>query len=153
MWAERLHSTELPSLHDLDFEAILLTHAKLYTLADYMLLTTLKVQAFQRLQSLLGFISAPSIYASPPDVAILNLPLINTPLIGNLITLVRYIYRNTPQLKSENEPLRDLISTFIAEHYEQFGDDQREVASLMVEGGEFQEDLHSKMRRPLKLLT
>ena len=45
VWAERLYFSELPSFNYLNFEGGLLVHAKLYTLADYLLLPTLKAQA------------------------------------------------------------------------------------------------------------
>ena len=130
----------------LDFEAALLTHAKLYALADYMLLPTLQAQVFQRLKALLVFISAPHTlsYLSFPSP---SEPIANTPVIGNILTLVRYVYGNTIGLESEKEPLRNLISTFIALHYDQFDDEGGEVVRFMEQGGDFQADLHDKLRR------
>ena len=130
----------------LDFQASLLTHAKLYALADYMLLPTLKAQSFQRLKALLLFISAPT-YSSAANTATLSLPVTNTPVIGNIVALVRYVYANTTRLESEDEPLRGLISTFIALHYDQFDDEGGEVSELVKQGGDFVVDLHDKVRR------
>lgn len=130
----------------LDFEAALLTHAKLYALADYMLLPALQAQIFQRLKALFLFISAPA-YTSSSGAATLSLPLGNTPVIGNIITLIQYVYANTTRLESEDEPLRELISTFIALHYDQFDDEGGEVLEFMAQGGEFQGDVHDKVRR------
>lgn len=123
----------------LDFEAALLAHAKLYALADYMLLPTLQAQIFQRFRNLLFFICS--------GVTVLRLPLANTPVIGNLITLIRYVYANVTRLESEKEPLQDLISTFIALHYDHFDDKGGEVLQFMKQGGDFQRDLHEKVRR------
>ena len=125
------------------FEATLLAHAKLYALADYMLLPTLQAQAFQRLKDLLGFISA-NIY-TPPSV-VLHL-FRGQAVVDDILTLVRHVYANTTGLVSEGEPLRELISTFVAQHHDQFEDDKGEGLKLMGQGGDFPGDLHDKVRR------
>lgn len=130
----------------LNFEAALLTHARLYALADYMLLPALQAQIFQRLKALFSFISTAA-YTSSSGVATLSLPLANTPVIGNIITLIQYVYANTTRLESEDEPLRELISTFVALHYDQFDDEGGEVLEFMAQGGDFQGDVHDKVRR------
>lgn len=108
-----------------DFEASLLAHAKLYALADYVLLPALQAQAFYRLRILLLFITAPSVIFprftwDPTSIA-------NTPVVGNIITLVRYVYTNTTKSESEEEPLRELITTFIALNYDQFENQRGEI--------------------------
>ena len=130
----------------LNFEAALLTHARLYALADYILLPALQAQVFQRLKALFLFISAPT-YTSSSGVLTFSLPLANTPVIGNIITLIRYVYANTTRLENEDEPLRELISTFIALYYDQFDDEGGEVLEFMAHGGDFQGDVHDKVRR------
>ncbi|CAF9935201.1 hypothetical protein IMSHALPRED_010136 [Imshaugia aleurites] len=139
-WAAKF--TETPC--DLNFEATLLAHAKLYALADYMLLPTLQAQAFQRLKDLLGFISA-KVYTPPshPGVLVFRDPAV----VDDILTLVRYVYANTTGLESEEEPLRKLVSTFVAQNYDQFEDDKGEVLKLMGQGGDFPGDLHNKVRR------
>lgn len=121
-----------------NFEASLLAHAKLYALADYVLLPNLQAQAFQHLKALLLFISSPKFAKRL---------ITNTTVIVNLLRLVQYVYANTARLESEEEPLRELISTFIALHDDHFVDDGGEVSRLMEQGGDFQGDVHDKVRR------
>ena len=125
----------------LNFEDTLLAHAKLYSLADYMLLPVLQAHAFQRTKAVLLFMHTYYLpllgpYSSP----------FNQPVIVNIITVIRYVYANTVRLVSEEEPLRELISTFVALNYDQFGDNGRVVRKFMGQGGDFQEELHDKMR-------
>lgn len=57
------------------------------------------------------------------------------------------MYANTTKLESEEEPLRELISTFIALHYDQFGNEEGEVLRFMEQGGDLPGDVHDKVRR------
>ena len=125
----------------LNFEGTLLAHAKLYSLADYMLLPVLQAQVFQRLKSVLLFIHTSYLRSQG-----FNLPADHQPVILNIITLIRYVYANTVRLVSEEEPLRELISTFVAFNYDKFKDDEGVVRKFMGQGGDFQEDLHDKMQ-------
>ena len=68
-------------------------------------------------------------------------------MIGNLLTLIQYAYANTTGLESEEEPLRELISTFIVLNYDQFTDVGDRVQTFMEQGGDFHGDVHDKMRR------
>ena len=123
------------------FEATLLAHAKLYALADYMLLPDLQAQVFQRLKAVLLMTSGPSQFPG------LGLPIPNEPVIGDIIKLIRYVYENTTKLESVEEPLRELISTFVAFNYDQFRDEGRVVRKFMEEGGEFHGDVYVKVAR------
>ena len=138
-WAKRFEQD--PST--LNFEATLLAHAKLYALADYMLLPALQAQAFDRLKAVLTVIS-PCPYTFYPAFRI---PIANLPVIGNLVTLIQYVYANTTRLESKEEPLRELVSTFIVSNYDQFSDDGGLVQTFMEQGGDFHGDVHDKMRR------
>ncbi len=69
-----------PRSNTLTYEVTLLCHAKLYALADYMILADLQAQAFRRLQNTLDFIN--------------NFEAL-TPVVNDLVKLVRYIYANT----------------------------------------------------------
>ena len=141
-WARRFEQD--PS--SLNFEATLLAHAKLYALADYMLLPALQAQAFDRLKAVLMVISPPT-YTFYSAFRNSRLPIANLPVIGNLVTLIQYVYANTTRLESKEEPLRELISTFIVLNYDQFCDVGDLVQTLMEQGGDFQGDVHDKMRR------
>ena len=136
-WATRFKAAP----KSLIFEATLLAHAKLYALADYMLLPALQAQVFQRLKAVLLIISAPDQYSGP------MLPIANEPVIGDIIKLIRYVYANTTKLESVEEPLRELVSTFVAFNYDQFYDKGRVVRKFMEEGGEFHGDVYEKVAR------
>lgn len=128
-----------------DFEASLLAHAKLYALADYVLLPALQAQIFYRLRDLLLFITAPSVKfprftCEPTSIA-------NTPVVGNIITLVRYVYANTTKSETEEEPLRKLITNFIALIYDQFEDQGGEILRFIEQGGDCLVDVYDKVRR------
>ena len=126
----------------LNFEGTLLAHAKLYSLADYMLLPRLQAQVFQRLKAVLLFMH--TCYLLPKDFSLP--PKGKQPVILNIVTLIRYVYANTVRLVSEEEPLRELISTFVALNYDKFRDDGGVVRKFMGQGGDFQEDLYDKMQ-------
>lgn len=130
----------------LNFEATLLAHAKLYALADYMLLPALQAHVFQRLRAVLIFIVRPT-YPHAVFMERNSLPIANTQVIDNIIALIQYVYANTTQLESEEEPLRELISTFLALHYDQFVDKGGQVLRFMEQGEDFQGDVHDKVRR------
>ena len=68
-------------------------------------------------------------------------------MISIILTLVQYVYATTTRLESEEEPLRKLISTFIALNYDQFRDKGGEVLRFMEQGGDFQGGLYDKVRR------
>lgn len=132
----------------LDCEATLFAHAKLYALADYMLLPALQAQVFQRLKAVLIFIS-PSADIFNPDFESASAHMAKLPAVRHIITLGEYVYANTTRTESEEEPLRKLISTFIALNYDQFDDDAGVVQAFLEQGGEFQDDVHDKVRRTL----
>lgn len=132
----------------LNCEATLLAHAKLYALADYVLLPALQAQVFQRLRAVLIFIS-PSADIFDSDFDIPSTHVAKLPVIHHIITFGEYVYANTTRTESEEEPLRKLISTFIALNYDQFDDEAGVVQAFLGQGGEFQDDVHDKVRRVL----
>ena len=85
---------------------------------------------------MLLFISAPT-YTSPSAPQVPSLPIANTPVISIILTLVQYVYATTTRLESEEEPLRNLISTFIALNYDHIQDKGGEVSRFMEQGGDF----------------
>lgn len=124
---------------ELNFEAILFTHAKIYCLAGYMLLPGLRALAVRYLKAILEFIE--------PLVA-------RSPAINNLVAVVRYVYANTSRPQYGEEPLQKLLSMFIATNANGFKDDGGgEVSRLMYEGGDFAMDVWSKASTHMGLLT
>ena len=117
--------------HDLDYELTLMAHAKLYVLANYMLLPGLQAFTFERLQKLL-------LNMSPIEM--------HKPVISNLVYAIEYILATTTRPESRKEPLQELITTFIALNFNQFTDVEGEVQRLMNQNREFAEDVLDKVR-------
>ena len=118
------------SPHAYSYAATLLAHAKLYALANYMLLPNLKNLTLHRLQSTLIFIGDLKSGTAP---------------ISGVVSLARYVYANTDGLITEEEPLRNFVSTFISINFSSF--DGEEVNGLMNEGGDLVVDVCMKARR------
>ena len=129
------HVAKLTEAKDaFDYQHLLLIHAKVYALANYMLLPKLQSEALERLKSILHFIGSLS-QLSNPQVSV----------IPNLVNLVTYVYANTNKLMSEEEPLRKLVSTYIASNFVCF--DGEGVQELIERGGDFVLDVWQKARR------
>lgn len=101
-------------------EAIFLADAKVYALADYILLPELQALAFECLAA--TFTSAGAL--TP-----------NTPVIADLVVLVEYIYANTVKPREYEEPLRELVTTYIALNFDLFRDEEGAVKRLVDQGG------------------
>lgn len=100
-WVGRL----LWSPDQLDYEATLLAHAELYVMACRYILIDLKNLSWQRLRSVLIEINDPS---AGPSV------------MGNLVTLISYAYKETSNELGCTEPLRQLVTTYATIHCGQF---------------------------------
>ena len=100
-------------------EAILLAHAKVYVMADYMLLPGLQRLAFEILQEVLSGIGRG--YWKTDGLA-----------IEFTTALVVYVYANTTGLSKGKEPLQNLVSTFVATNLHLFKDGE-EILQLMVD--------------------
>lgn len=137
LWSAKSHGV-------LNFEATLLAHAKLYVLADYMLLPTLQAQNFYRLKAVFTFINQSS-YSPDTHSTSDSLFKENMPVIENIINLAQYVYTNTTRLGTEEEPLRKLVSTFIALNYDQFRDERGVVQGFLAQGGDIQADILDKV--------
>ena len=131
----------------LNFESTLLAHAKLYVLADYMLLPSLQAQVFQRLKAVLAFAISRFTYSL---LSGLKVPIANTRVIGNVMTLVRYVYANTLRPSTGEEPLQGLITTFIALIFGYFSDKSGKMQWLMDEGEDFLKDVLEKVVRNIE---
>ncbi|KAF8540175.1 hypothetical protein BDD12DRAFT_980546 [Trichophaea hybrida] len=125
------------SQHDqhFNYSSLLMSHAKLYVLAQYTGVMPLKAIASRRLQQELSGFQAISL-----------LPI--SPIIGNIIELVQYVYANTDRLVSTEEPLRKTVSTFCAHKFLEM--QGGEFKALLEEGGDFAGDFWEKVSRKVK---
>lgn len=112
-------NTEHPPQY-LDFEATFFAHAKVYALADYMLLPDLQAVAFQHLKRIFLWIDS---------------RIAKSAAVPNLITLIEYVFANTHRPKSGKEPLRELIAILIATNFCNFK--EVDIRGLMNIGGIF----------------
>ena len=117
--------------YDMDYELTLMAHAKLYVLANYMLLPGLQAFTYERLQMTLSTMS--------PIAK-------DKPVIPNLITLIDYVHESTIRPEVGEEPLQKLITTFIAVNFSQFNDSGGKVQGLMNQYRDFAEDVLDKVR-------
>jgi hypothetical protein len=78
----------------------------------------------------------------------LHSALINTtfhPLrVGELVELIQLAYQNTPDLKSKEEPLRNLLTHYAAWNFEELAP-MKEFQDLFIAGGTFVNDLCQKV--------
>ena len=117
--------------YDMNYEFTLMAHAKLYVLANYMLLPGLQAFTYKRLQMTLSFMS----------------PLKKSkPVISNLITLIDYVHASTIRPDAGEEPLQELVTAFIAVNFSQFNDRGGKVQGLMNQYRDFSEDVLDKVR-------
>lgn len=126
-WLERVDTAKF------DFEETFLTHATVYTLAQYKSIAALKSLAYGRLSRTLLKIH----------------PLGRNPhLATNIISLATYVYANTDSLTSSEEPLRRIVSQYVALNFERW---QAEPAAvhMMCTGGDFAKDVLGKICRRL----
>ncbi|KAL9583133.1 MAG: hypothetical protein Q9212_002882 [Teloschistes hypoglaucus] len=89
---------------ELDYDNTIMIHAELYIMASQYLLDELKDLTWQRLRSVLVSIGTPV----PGSL-----------FIRNLVKVLRYVYKETgtDSLEGNEEPLRRLVSTFVAQHF------------------------------------
>lgn len=101
-WTGRMQSAPA----ELDYEPTFMTHAEVYVMACRYLVDDLKSMAWQRLRSVLISIGRPQT---------------GSPVVGNLVTLIHYVYRETGQLdvNLDEEPLRRLVVTYMASYFRQ----------------------------------
>ncbi len=107
----------------------LVQDAKVYALAQYLQLVGLKRLAFHNIQDVL---TSKAVFVRLQHMT------------GAVVDLSRYTYAHTDALSNSEEPLRSLVSTFVAVWLPSFtGPD---VDLLMSEGGDFVVDVTSKSR-------
>ena len=113
--------------HYYGFSTGLEAHVKVYILAEYLLLWSLQAAAFFRIKTVLDLTK--------------DLPGYHAQL--GIVSLVRYIYANTASRENSEEPLRNLITIYVALLSDNFRG--QEVNELMEEGGDFVVELCAKM--------
>lgn len=136
-WTGHVHWTPA----ELDYESTFMTHAEVYVMACLYMVDGLKNMAWQRLRSVLVSIGTPQL---------------DSPVIGNLVTLIHYVYRKTgPQdVDNNEEPLRELIVTFMALNFRQLKGSAIDdlLRSRADVDGEFAADLVSKLMHRVESL-
>lgn len=125
------------SSEPLDYEATFMTHATLYVIACQKDLHELKNMAWQRLRSLL-------IDIGPPDSG--------ERITANVVALIHYSYTETGVSELPQDPLRDLLTSYVAIHFTRFKGS--EVDGLFASGDaddkEFVVDLMAKVRQRIE---
>jgi len=116
----------------LDFSATFLMHARLYHIATYHNISALQFFSLEKLlQNLLHI---------DPLIA-------KTPVVDNVVELVRYLYGNIPARPENSEPARKMVSTFVAKNMAAFAESGVETETLLGEGGDFVVDVCRKVVR------
>lgn len=121
----------------LNFKETLLAHAKVYVIAHYKSIAALKALAQRRLSTIIL-----KLHPLRPDPH----------LTMNIVDLVIYVYAHTDSLSNSEEPLRKIVSQFVAFNFSTWYT-HPEAAGLMGDGGDFVKDVLSKMCRILQGAT
>ncbi|KAL8804439.1 MAG: hypothetical protein Q9182_002544 [Xanthomendoza sp. 2 TL-2023] len=120
----------------LDYEATLQTHAELYQMGDFYKLDELKNMAWERLKSVLISIGT---------------PVAGSRVVANLVTLIHFAYKITSDTGNEKEPLRKLLTTFVALHFTRFKAEVHEMIMSPVESNrEFASDLVTQVMQQME---
>ena len=128
-----------PTISAVDHKASLLTHAKLYCFASFLLLPDLQALAFQNLKIVL---QSHAFSVGSQSVAY------------DIVDLITYVYSNTSRPEEGEEPLQRLLSTFIATNAAAFSDRGNEdISRLMRENGDIAADVWWKTSAHMKALT
>ncbi|KAL8645805.1 MAG: hypothetical protein Q9210_006506 [Variospora velana] len=109
---------------------VLLQDAKLYILAQYLQLSHLKDLTFRSIQEVLSDTMSEG---QETDAA----------LRANVVTLIRFVYDHTDSLTNSVEPLRRLVTSFVAVHYKAVKGWEFDL--LISEGEDFPVDLMAMM--------
>lgn len=127
---ERLKKFD-PGQHD--YKATLLTHAKVYALAQYKDVTTLRSLSLERLLATLMTLGS---VEHGSHIAI------------NVVELLGYVYSHTDAPTNYEEPMRRIVSQFAALNFPAL-QTREEMMVLMSEGGDLVRDLMEKVCRRL----
>ncbi|KAL8973898.1 MAG: hypothetical protein Q9197_001855 [Variospora fuerteventurae] len=109
---------------------VLVQDAKLYVLAQYLELSCLKDLTFRSIQEVLS-----DTMSDKQET--------NAALRANVVTLIRFVYDHTDSLTNSVEPLRRLVTSFVAVRYKAVKGPEFDL--LLSEGGGFPVDLVAMM--------
>lgn len=126
-WLDRVDTSTF------DFEETLLTHAKLYTLAHYKSIAALKALAQERLSGILLKLHPLACNLNPH-------------LAMNIVNLATFVYANTDSLSNSAEPLRNILSHFVALNLATLYTNSA-AAEIICRGGDFVGDVLGKLCR------
>ncbi|KAI5840165.1 hypothetical protein DFP73DRAFT_559044 [Morchella snyderi] len=118
---------------------MLKAHPKVYTLAQHKRIEALRMMALERLKEVLKAIDGSLLNKDPK-------------LLRYIIEMLDYVYFPTcpstdcdvDTQKRSNDPMRDVVSTFAAAHFEKLKG-HGEIRVLMGKGGDFAVDLMEKV--------
>jgi len=140
-------SPQFASSKQLDYDATFMTHATLYVIGCEKDLLELKNMAWQRLRSLLVTIGSPTA---------------GMPVVANMVALIQDTYKETGVSESSVEPLRDLVTSYVAIHFTKFkgaevdalfssqaADDREFVVDVMTKVRQSMEDLEATKSTPV----
>lgn len=111
----------------------LLAHAKVYHIAQYMEILPLQATALQHLLDTLS--SMNPIVASS-----------GSHNVGGIVELARYVYANTNHLENDEEPLRRLVSYFVASNFSVLKSTP-DLGQLFIGGGDIVMDVMENVFR------
>ena len=135
-WEKRVINGGLRVDHEANYHQTIMAHAKLYALSKYMLFPDLAHLAYNNICTVLIFNGKLQAGSS---------------LVEDIVMLIRYAYANTETLTNSLEPLRDLLTSYVAIS---FGAWQGPTANqLMEEGGDFVVDITTKVGKRMVMLT
>lgn len=127
VWLERVDT------ENFDFKELFLVHATVYTLAQFKSIAPLKALAHSRLSRTLLKLH----------------PLGRNPhLATSLVSLATYVYANTDSLTSSEEPLRRVVSQYVALNFARWQEEPAAV-QMMCTGGDFVIEVLGKICRRL----
>lgn len=136
-FTNHMNDTHLASSKQLDYDATFMTHAILYVIGCEKDLHELKNMAWQRLRSLLVEIGAPET---------------GSPIIGNMVALIQYTYSETGVSELPVEPLRDLVTSYVAIHFTNFRGAEVDAlfSSQAADDREFVVEVMAKVRQSME---
>ena len=108
---------------------IFLCHAQLYIFAEEKAITTLKKLALENLHDTLKNFT------------------LHKERTGDIVSLLRCVYENTgPPADGQEEPLRKLMSDYLAFEMDTLVEGERFIALLVEEGGSLMKDFAAKIK-------
>ncbi len=139
MLANQYARYEDDTFYSYDYGATLMTHATMYVIACQKDLAELKNMAWQRLRALLVELGSPNA---------------GSPIIGNMVALIRYAYRETGVSELPVDPLRHLVTSYVATHFTKFKGPEVDAlfTSQTADDREFVVEVMAKVRQSMENL-